>query len=92
MPGQVAHGGISPSNILLTEEMWIKLALPHFKASASPWRERVLPLSPTELWVQGHMSNLDYLLWLNRMVGRTRADATYHPGTFVASIALSCRL
>lgn len=37
------------------------------------------------------MSNLDYLLWLNRMVGRTRADATYHPGRHVDGWVVSQR-
>ena len=32
----------------------------------------------TEQWCQGRMSNLDYLLWLNRAVGRSTSDAKLH--------------
>jgi hypothetical protein len=32
----------------------------------------------TEQWCQGRLSNLDYLLWLNRAVGRSTCDAKLH--------------
>jgi hypothetical protein len=32
-----------------------------------------------EAWVGGSLSNLDYLLYLNRLAGRSNGDPNFHP-------------
>lgn len=85
------HGNINPSNIFLTDSLWVKMG-PSLILSSPPTYElllyRDLIKNPdikidlpsfTSLWARGELSNFDYLMIINNAAGRTMNDNCLHP-------------
>ena len=78
---RIAHGNIRPQTAFVSPRLWIKLALPfhaHHRRSVEPRIPRWRGKSVIQQWVDGDISNFEYLMILNRAAGRSMIDASFH--------------
>lgn len=100
----ICHGSISPSKLLVSNNLWLSLAginpfssferglqaskkpseKQHSESIMGPIPQPIIantPSSETYRWIQGEISNFDYLMHLNRLAGRISGGAypSYHP-------------
>ncbi|KAJ1647110.1 hypothetical protein IWQ61_010133, partial [Dispira simplex] len=79
----LAHGRLDPANLHLDEHGWLYLATPRGDMSLIPSlpSPRCEPLEPNPVtqWIQGQLSNYQYLMVLNRYAGRRVGDPNFYP-------------
>ncbi|KNE68092.1 hypothetical protein AMAG_19845 [Allomyces macrogynus ATCC 38327] len=76
-------------DVYVTDRWWMECQLPMVGlrtvangSQLSPvfhGADDAAPSSPFRAWAQGELSNYDYLLYLNRLAGRTWNDPHFHP-------------
>ncbi|GAM26410.1 hypothetical protein SAMD00019534_095850 [Acytostelium subglobosum LB1] len=79
---EIIHGDLSPASVFLDEHMW--LGLHGFTFPRAPKYYVVPPNSDpldstVNLWVNGQISNFNYLLLLNHLAHRRPGDHINHP-------------
>jgi len=78
-PQGVAHGALSPACVFLNSRAWVHLGC----VSLTPRAVPVPPPMPTrsllDRWMEGEVSNFEYLMALNAAAGRYMHDPVNHP-------------
>ena len=89
----VPHLGLTLDNLFMDENFVVKLSLPNMNLLSEKAKnffsdtntvEKPLQDESQNLesvlwkWVCGEISNLDYLLYLNKLAGRTESDPNHH--------------
>lgn len=67
---------LSPDSIILTEDLWLFLPLPCLYQSPYSLSDQLA--SMTSSWVNGKISNFDYIMCLNEAAGRRMDDSNFH--------------
>lgn len=70
----ITYPSLSPTAVILTEYLWVFLPLP----SLSPPTFNSSLEYITTSWVSGHISNYDYIMYLNEAAGRSMDDSNFH--------------
>ncbi|KAJ1969399.1 hypothetical protein IWQ62_000652 [Dispira parvispora] len=79
----LAHGRLDPANLHLDEHGWLYLATPRGDVTLTPSlsvpRWEPLESNPVTQWIQGRLSNYQYLMTLNHYAGRRMGDPNFYP-------------
>ena len=71
---RVVYPSLSPTAVILTEYLWVFLPLPSLSPPAFNSSLEYITTS----WVSGHISNYDYIMYLNEAAGRSMDDSNFH--------------
>lgn len=72
----IVFPALSPDAIILTEDLWVFLPLPCLHTVPFTLQDHLSTV--TSAWVNGKISNFDYIMFLNEAAGRRMDDSNFH--------------